>query len=191
MAKVSFITIVQLKLHKFSYLNSNNTCPLCKTRATSGRHSFQLQAIVNHYDVKRPAHKRARGSEEAEGGGAPDKAEIYPFGVAPPAAPANHNDEEDEEVEDEFDEDEDEDDDVDDDYMVGGRLVFPCPACSPGHPSGYTCPIPIPEPTDAAKAWEAREYMNNRRPIVEPGRGQARVALALGLHEMHHPDHPL
>lgn len=175
---------------------NNNTCPLCKTTATSGRHSFQLQAIINHYDEKRPAHKRARAPEGIDGGRDADKGEIYPFGVAPPPAPANHNhnDEEDEEdidLEEDEDEDEDEDDGDDGDLMVGGRLVFPCPACSPGHPSGYTCPIPIPEPTDAAKVWEAREYMNLRRPIVHPGRGQTRVALALGLHELPYPQHPM
>ncbi|KAJ1309969.1 hypothetical protein OPQ81_006727 [Rhizoctonia solani] len=173
----------------------NDTCPLCKTRATSGRHSFQLQAIVNHYDSKRPPHKRARAENAgAEQGGA-DKAEIYPFGVAPAVADNQHHDRDEDEDEgldeyndDEEDQDEDQDDE-DGDLLVGGRIVFPCPACRPGHSSGYTCPVPIPEPTDAMKDSEAQDYLNGRRAITEPIRGDRRIPFAEGLHNAHGAEH--
>ncbi|QRV82205.1 Zinc finger, C3HC4 type (RING finger) protein [Ceratobasidium sp. AG-Ba] len=160
----------------------NNTCPLCKVQATSGRHSFQLQAIVNHYDNKRPPHKRAKGSDEPAQND--DRAELYPFGVAPlPGAIYGHQDD-DEEDEEEFNEDDEEEEEEEDDLMPGGRLVFPCPACRPGHPSGYTCPIPIPEPTEAAKRTEKEDYFNGRRDVVAPARGQQRVRFSDGLHAL-------
>ncbi|CUA75081.1 hypothetical protein RSOLAG22IIIB_01722 [Rhizoctonia solani] len=170
----------------------NDTCPLCKTRATSGRHSFQLQAIVNHYDSKRPAHKRARADDPGPG---PDKAEIYPFGVAPPVVVNQpHHDEDEDEDEDNDDENEDDDEEEDEDedldgLLVGGRIVFPCPTCRPGHPSGYTCPIPIPEPTEAVKDSEAQDYLNGRRAIIEPGRGNRRIPFAEGLHNAPGAEH--
>ncbi|CAE6455247.1 hypothetical protein ACGC1H_004531 [Rhizoctonia solani] len=171
----------------------NDTCPLCKTRATSGRHSFQLQAIVNHYDSKRPPHKRAH-TDNAGAGQEAGKAEIYPFGVAPPAVVNQPQDHDEDEHEDEgFDEDnEDEDNDEDDgdrNVLVGGRIVFPCPACRPGHPSGYTCPTPIPEPTEAVKDSEAQDYLNGRRAIIEPARGNARIPFAEGLHNAPGAEH--
>ncbi|KAH7340680.1 hypothetical protein B0J17DRAFT_652392 [Rhizoctonia solani] len=174
----------------------NDTCPLCKTRATSGRHSFQLQAIVNHYDSKRPPHKRARADDAGAGQLQPDKAEIYPFGVAPPAVdqPNYHDEDEDEEDDREDDDDEEEEEEEDDDeddvnLLVGGRIVFPCPACRPGHPSGYTCPLPIPEPTDAVKDSEAQDYLNGRRAIIEPTRGNRRIPFAEGLHNAPGAEH--
>ncbi|CAE6423654.1 unnamed protein product [Rhizoctonia solani] len=173
----------------------NDTCPLCKTRATSGRHSFQLQAIVNHYDSKRPPHKRARADEAAgieQRGG--DNAEIYPFGVAPPAGnqlPVHEEDEEEEgdEFNDFIEDDNDDDDEAieDNDFfnlLVGGRIVFPCAACRPGHHSGYTCPLPIPEPADAVKDFEAQDYLNGRRAISEPRRGYRRIPFEEGLHNL-------
>ncbi|KAG8769250.1 hypothetical protein FRC12_005076 [Ceratobasidium sp. 428] len=167
----------------------NSTCPLCKIQATSGRHSFQLQAIVNHYDNKRPPRKRAKGSDENAPGD--DRAELYPFGIAPPPPGANHgymNDDDDDENENEDDDDEnDEDEDEEEDewnHFPGGRLVFPCLACQPGHPSGYICPRPIPEPTEAMKRTEKEDYFNGRREVVAPGRGQSRIRFAEGLHTL-------
>ncbi|KAG9098047.1 hypothetical protein FS749_004817 [Ceratobasidium sp. UAMH 11750] len=168
----------------------NNTCPLCKIRATSGRHSFQLQAIVNHYDNKRPPRKRARGSDENAQND--DRAELYPFGVAPPPPGANPRHQDDDEDggdfhdfdEDEDDENEDDEDEDDDNLLPGGRLVFPCPACRPGHPSGYTCPHPIPEPTEVMKRTEKEDYFNGRREVVAPARGQPRISFAEGLHTL-------
>ncbi|KAG9086989.1 hypothetical protein FRC07_012938, partial [Ceratobasidium sp. 392] len=156
--------------------------------ATSGRHSFQLQAIVNHYDNKRPPRKRAKGSDENAQDD--DRAELYPFGVAPPLPGANHGNIHDDgngnfDFDEEHDEDEDEDEDEDDpDLLPGGRLVFPCPACQPGHPSGYTCPRPIPEPTEAMRRTEKEDYFNGRREVVAPARGQPRVPFAEGLHTL-------
>ncbi|CEL52001.1 hypothetical protein RSOLAG1IB_00538 [Rhizoctonia solani AG-1 IB] len=175
----------------------NDTCPLCKTRATAGRHSFQLQAIVNHYDSKRPPHKRARADEAAgvgQGQGREEKAEIYPFGVAPPVnqLPDQNEEDEDEGDMDDFAEDEDEEDIDDGDLfqlLVGGRIVFPCGACRPGHHSGYTCPAPIPEPTDAIKDSETQDYLNGRRLIAEPQRGDRRIPFEEGLHNLPGMDH--
>ncbi|KDN51875.1 hypothetical protein RSAG8_00426, partial [Rhizoctonia solani AG-8 WAC10335] len=146
----------------------SDTCPLCKTRATSGRHSFQLQAIVNHYDSKRPPHKRARADDATAGRVEAGKAEIYPFGVAPPVVvnqPHYHDEDENEEFDEDNDDEDDENEEEDD-----------------GHPSGFTCPIPIPEPTDAVKDSEAQDYLNNRRVIIEPARGDRRIPFAEGLH---------
>ncbi|KAF8710802.1 protein polyubiquitination, partial [Rhizoctonia solani] len=185
-------------LHTFDkdcLLGWNDTCPLCKTRATSGRHSFQLQAIVNHYESKRPPHKRARADEAA---GAEqigvDKAEIYPFGVAPPVAgnqQPDHNGEDEDNFDDFIEDDEDEGMEDEDlfDILVGGRIVFPCAACRPGHHSGYTCPVPIPEPTDPVKDSEAQEYLNGRRPIAEPRRGDKRVPFDEALHNLPETEH--
>jgi hypothetical protein len=142
---------------------------------------------VNHYDSRRPPHKRARVSRGADGG---ENAEIFPFGVAPPPNHVHHPEENDDEEgndwdDDEGGEDDDEHDEDDEDLLVGGRLVFPCPACRPGHPSGYICPIPIPEPTEEMQQAEAQDYLNGQRAIVEPERGQRRIPLEHGLHNVH------
>ncbi|CAE6478406.1 unnamed protein product [Rhizoctonia solani] len=57
------------------------------------------------------------------------------------------------------------------------------------HPSGYTCPIPIPEPTEAVKDSEAQDYLNGRRAIIEPGRGNRRIPFAEGLHNAPGAEH--
>ncbi|KAG8703804.1 hypothetical protein FRC09_003931 [Ceratobasidium sp. 395] len=159
-----------------------------------------LQAIVNHYDNKRPPRKRVKRSDENAPGD--DRAELYPFGVALPPADGNHgymndnDDDENENNEGENDEDEDEDDenededgedddeDDDEDLLPGGRLIFPCPACQPGHPSGYICPRPIPEPTAAVKRIEKEDYFNGRREVVAPSRGQTWISFSEGLHTL-------
>ena len=47
----------------------------------------------------------------------------------------------------------------------GGRLAWPCPSCTPGNLTGYTCDAPIPTPTTAAIETESREL---ERPIRAP-----------------------
>ncbi|KAF8601466.1 hypothetical protein BDV93DRAFT_524646 [Ceratobasidium sp. AG-I] len=167
----------------------NNTCPLCKVRATSGRHSFQLQAIVNHYDGKRPSRKRVRRSEEV--GEQDARAEIYPYGVAPPqvgARGANEDEGGGEENEGWSDEDGDEELDEDPHEHPGGRIVFPCPACTPGHPSGYVCPVPIPEPSDEVKRAENEEFYEGRYEPRAALRGETRIPFAEGLHTLPNAD---
>jgi hypothetical protein len=113
---------------------------------------------------------------------------LYPFGVAPPPPGVNigypnydNNEDEDEEEE---DEDEGEEDEDLGDFLPGGRLVFPCLACQPGHPSGYVCPEPIPEPSEVMKRTEKEDYFNGRREVVAPARGQKRIPFSEGLHTL-------
>lgn len=57
-----------------------------------------------------------------------------------------------------FDEDMDEDDAMEAlGDAPGGRLTWPCPSCTPGNPTGYTCLAAIPTPTMAAIQTESRE----------------------------------
>lgn len=162
-----------------------------------GRHSFQLQAIVDHYDNKRPPHKRARASGDTDRAEI-DKADIHPFGVAPLlpfVVVAENNDEDDHDWDEDEDEDGDEDGDIDfgeeDHLWIGGRLIFPCAACRPGHPSGYTCPTPIPEPTEEMKQFESQTYLNGRRIVTEPQRRQRRVPFNDGLQNIPGAEHLL
>jgi len=64
----------------------------------------------------------------------------------------------------------DEEMDEDEDMVMlgdapGGRLAWPCPSCTPGNSTGYTCHAPIPTPTVATIEAEAREL---GRPIRAP-----------------------
>ena len=106
-----------------------------------------------------------------------------PFGVAPLQAGVGdaNGDEEDDD-----DDDDEEDEENDEEYQEqpGGRIVFPCPACAPGHPSGYVCPVPIPEPSDEVKRAETEVFHEGRYETRAPGRGEVRIPFAEGLHTL-------
>jgi len=83
-----------------------------------------------------------------------------------------------------YDDEEDEDEDDAGDippnvriYAPGDGLLWPCDACTPGHPSGYTCPIPIPPPSDQEKADEAARRVPDLTPVGPPVRGNRRPPL--------------
>ena len=112
---------------------------------------------------------------------------------SPPPQSGNHEDifpvrGDDDEDEDNEDNDEDDEYNEDDDeeqmgwaphFNPGDGLIWPCDACSPGHPSGYTCPNPIPEPTDAEKRAEEIRRGPGATRVGPPIRGEFRTHLPL------------
>lgn len=75
----------------------------------------------------------------------------------------------------EMDEDEEEDEDTDVlGDAPGGRLAWPCPSCTPGNITGYTCHAPIPALTMATIEAESRDL---GRPIRAPLPHEARVSI--------------
>ncbi|KAF9513069.1 hypothetical protein BS47DRAFT_1485913 [Hydnum rufescens UP504] len=126
---------------------SHGTCPLCKTGATSARHSFQLNAIIHHYNhVKRrripdPTPDGTRSSAASPDPPASNEI-IYPLGAGPPGS------------------------------FVGDGIcngpVWPCPSCIPGNTTGHTCPIPIPSPSDVPPFPDGS---------LMPARGERRASL--------------
>lgn len=75
------------------------------------------------------------------------------------------------------------DDDDDDggsqlEYSPGENLVWPCDACPPNNVLGYTCIVPISEPTDLEKRMETERRGVNATPVGPPLRGELRASLS-------------
>jgi hypothetical protein len=60
------------------------------------------------------------------------------------------------------------------DDAPGGKLAWPCPSCTPGNLTGYSCHTPIPTPTMAAIEAESHEL---GRPIRAPLPHEDRISI--------------
>src|SRR5258708_10004576 len=160
---------------------SNNTCPLCKTRARSGRFAFQLNGILQSY-------KNQRGvpitSSQQHGALSLSTDIIYPVGD-PQCMDVDEENSDGEELNDE---------ELENQRMAAitnqiprhieplsefsSEPIWPCPSCLPGNDTGFICPIPIPIPEGAAMPPPAR---GARRARLLTSDGQSRVYVVLDI----------
>ena len=131
----------------------HDTCPICKQEAISARHSFQLNAIIHHYN-----HAKRRRIPDLSSDGARSSAAspdlptsneiIYPLGVVPQGVPGSSIGDENIQYDDGDAYLSDSEDSVE--FANSGPApdgpVWPCPSCIVGNTTGYTCPVPIPTP---------------------------------------------
>jgi hypothetical protein len=139
---------------------------MCKKLSTRAMYDFNLVSLMDTVLPNRTKADSAQISHE----------DITPFQTqGPPAGGGWGRLASDLGSEHYSDEEMDQDEDAD---MVGdapgGRLAWPCPSCTPGNVTGYTCHAPIPTPTMAAIEAESREL---GRPIRAPLPHEARVSI--------------
>ncbi|KIJ45084.1 hypothetical protein M422DRAFT_29934 [Sphaerobolus stellatus SS14] len=146
---------------------TNSNCPTCKKNSRSAKSAFQLKAIMERVHKKRKS-KKSKKSPTPSG----DNTEIFPENRV-----HDHGDDDDDD--DAVDDDDHYDSDGSDHYIYtpGEGLVWPCDACSPNHPSGYTCPNPIPAPTNEEIQEEQARRGAGNTPVGPPARGERRTFL--------------
>ena len=125
------------------------SCPMCKKPSTRAMYDFNLVSLM---DAVLPNHTKPAAAQITHEDITPFQAQGPPIGggwghLVFDLGPEHYSDEE---------MDEDEDMEVHG-HAPGGKLAWPCPSCTPGNPTGYTCHAPIPAPTMAAIEAESRE----------------------------------
>ncbi len=163
----------------------NADCPICKQRSTVGRHNHFAAGVITTY--RRSTDRISRRKLDDE-----NCQDIWPLGRRPPISlPSSMLDSQSQSQPSHFDPllmipsfpDASMGSQSQSfpqplaDAMPGGNLVFPCPSCRPGHPSGYTCNEPISIPTAEQISAEQEAYRPNGSPIRAPLHGERRVDL--------------